>query len=159
MNKWMAILAMVVMVSCTSIDCPVNSLVRTRYQFTNSAGDSLKLLDSVSVVSTRENGTDTLILNKGVKISKFHLPISYSYPEDELVFFFDGDSLHQKDTLWVKKDDIPHFESVDCNASFFHKLTEIRHTHNYLDSVVIVNPSVTNNDAVVHVYIYPKVND
>ena len=27
--------------SCTSIECSINSLVRTRYQFTNSAGDSI----------------------------------------------------------------------------------------------------------------------
>jgi hypothetical protein len=159
MNKWMAILAMVLMISCTSIDCPVNNLVRTRYQFTSSAGDSLKLLDTLSVVSTRKDGRDTLIFNKGVNVCKFHLPISYSHPEDVLVFYFDGENLHETDTLWMKKDDIPHFESVDCNASFFHKLTDIRHTHNCLDSVVIVNPSVTNDDAVVHVYIYPKIGD
>lgn len=152
------ILATVIVVSCTTIDCPVNNLVRTRYQFTNSAGDSLKLMDTMTVVSANKDG-DTIVLNKGVSISKFHLPISYSHPEDELVFYFDGDNLHLADTLWIKKDDIPHFESVDCNATFFHKLTAIRHTHNCLDSVIIVNPSVTNDDQVVHVLIYPKVDD
>ena len=152
------ILATVSVVSCTTIDCPVNNLVRTRYQFTNSAGDSLKLMDTMTVVSANKDG-DTIVLNKGVSISKFHLPISYSHPEDELVFYFDGDNLHLADTLWIKKDDIPHFESVDCNATFFHKLTAIRHTHNCLDSVIIVNPSVTNDDQVVHVLIYPKVDD
>lgn len=158
MNKWLMILATVIVVSCTTIDCPVNNLVRTRYQFTNSAGDSLKLMDTMTVVSANKDG-DTIVLNKGVSISKFHLPISYSHPEDELVFYFDGDNLHLADTLWIKKDDIPHFESVDCNATFFHKLTAIRHTHNCLDSVIIVNPSVTNDDQVVHVLIYPKVDD
>lgn len=152
------ILATVIVVSCTTIDCPVNNLVRTRYQFTNSAGDSLKLMDTMTVVSANKDG-DTIVLNKGVSISKFHLPISYSHPEDELVFYFDGDNLHLADTLWIKKDDISHFESVDCNATFFHKLTAIRHTHNCLDSVIIVNPSVTNDDQVVHVLIYPKVDD
>jgi hypothetical protein len=63
------------------------------------------------------------------------------------------------DTLWIAKDDYPHFESVDCNASYFHKLTSIRHTHNCLDSVVIVNPSVTNDDQVVHILLYPKIGD
>ena len=145
--------------SCTSIDCPVNNLVRTRYQFTSSAGDSLKLMDTLTVVSARKDGKDTIVFNKGVQISRFHLPISYSHPEDILVFHFDGDSLHVADTIWVKKDDILHFESVDCNATFFHKLTAIRHTRNCLDSVVIVNPSVTNDDAVVHVNIYPKVSN
>ena len=144
--------------SCSSIDCPVNSLVLTQYQFTNSDGLALSLLDTLTVSTARKDGSDTLF-NKGTNISKFYLPISYSHPEDELVLHFDGDSLHLTDTLWVKKDDIPHFESVDCNASFFHRLTDVRCTHNLLDSVVIINPSVTNDETVVHVHIYPKVGD
>ena len=144
--------------SCTTIDCPVNSLVLTQYQFASSDGLILTLLDTLTVSTTRKDGLDT-VFNKGSNISKFYLPISYSHPEDELVFHFDGDSLHLADTLWVKKDDIPHFESVDCNASFFHKLTDIRCTHNLLDSVVIKNPSVTNDDQVIHVYLYPKTGD
>ena len=158
MRKWLMVLAAAVVVSCTSIDCPVNSLVLTHYQFTSSDGQVLTLLDTLTVAMTRKDGSDTLF-NKGTQLSTFYLPISYSHPEDELVFHFDGDSLHWTDTLWVKKDDIPHFESVDCNASFFHKLTGIRCTHNLLDSVVIINPSVTNDETVIHVYIYPKTGD
>ena len=152
--------------SCTSIECSINSLVRTRFQFTNSAGDSISLKDTLTVVTTRKDGSqkviftsDSIIYNKGVGTCKFHLPISHSHPEDELVFHFIGDSIHLTDTLWVEKEDYPHFESVDCNASYFHKLTSIRHTHNCLDSVVIVNPSVTNDDQVVHVNISPKIGN
>ena len=144
--------------SCSSIDCPVNSLVLTQYQFTNRDGQALALVDTLTVSTTRKNGKDTLF-NKGYDISTFYLPISYSHPEDELVLHFNGDSLNVTDTLWVKKEDFPHFESVDCNASFFHKLTDIRCTHNLLDSVAIINPSVTNDDKVIHVYLYPKTGD
>ena len=130
--------------SCTSIECSINNLVRTRFQFTNSDGDSISLLDTLTIVT----GT-----------CKFHLPISQSHPEDVLVFHIFGDSVDVTDTLWVMKEDYPHFESVDCNPTYFHKLTSIRHTHNCLDSVVIVNSSVTNDDRVVHVNIYPKISD
>lgn len=152
------ILAAVVVVSCTSIDCPINNLVRTHFQFTNSAGDSLTLADSLSIMSARKDGRDTLIF-KGSNMAKFHVPISYSHPEDILVFTFFGENLNVVDTMWIKKEDIPHFESVDCNATYFHHLTDIRHTHNCLDSVAIINPSVTNDEGVIHVYLYPKTND
>lgn len=148
------------MASCSSIDCSVNSLVRTQYQFTDSDGNALTLLDSLSVVTTTKDGKDTTILNKGVNISTFQLPISYSHPEDILVFQFSGSKgLSTPDTVWVKKNDYPHFESVDCNAIFFHQLTDVRYTRNCLDSIVIKNPSVTNDDQVVHLYIYPKTDD
>lgn len=167
MNKWYAILMVALLVSCSSIDCSVNNLVRTKYQFYSSSGDSLNLLDTMTVVTMRVDGSDTIIynadddvvFNKGVGVSSFHLPISYSHPEDVLVFHFDNANLHVTDTVWIKKEDYPHFESVDCNASFFHKLTDIRYTKNCFDSLVIVNPSVTNDDQVLHVRIYPKVSD
>ena len=150
----------VFLASCSSIDCSVNSLVRTQYQFTNSDGNALTLLDSLSVVTTTKDGKDTTILNKGVNISTFQLPISYSHPEDILVFQFSGSNgLSTADMVWVKKNDYPHFESVDCNAIFFHQLTDVRYTRNCLDSIVIKNPSVTNDDQVVHLYIYPKTDD
>jgi hypothetical protein len=89
------------------------------------------------------------------------LPISYSHPEDVLLFKFEiasTDSL-VRDTVWIKKDDYPHFESVDCNTTFFHTLTNVRYTRNYIDSIVINNPSVTYDSKTVHFYLYPKSDD
>ena len=63
------------------------------------------------------------------------------------------------DTVWIKKDDYPHFESVDCNTTFFHTLTNVRYTRNYIDSIVINNPSVTYDSKTVHFYLYPKSDD
>jgi len=66
--------------------------------------------------------------------------------------------VHVVDTVWIKKEDHPHFESVDCNTVFFHTLTNVRHTRNYLDSIVIKNTSVTFDDETVHFKLYPKSN-
>lgn len=159
MKKWLALLGAVVIISCSSIDCPVNNVVATRYRFYNTVGDSLTLLDTLSVTSTRKDGTDTLILNQLSEKSSFSLPISYSHPEDVLVFEFKNKEIIARDTVWVKKEDIPHFESVDCNATFFHTLTDVRCTTHLLDSIVIKNSSVTYDNTIVHFYVYPKVSD
>lgn len=159
MKKWLALIGAVVIVSCSSIDCPVNNVVATRYRFYNTVGDSLTLLDTLSVTSTRKDGTDTLILNQLSEKSSFSLPISYSHPEDVLVFEFKNKEIIARDTVWVKKEDIPHFESVDCNATFFHTLTDVRCTTHLLDSIVIKNSSVTYDNTIVHFYVYPKVSD
>jgi len=147
------------MVACSSVDCPVDSSVTTLYQIRNSDGTELTLTDTLTVKSTRNDGKDTIIYNKGISISEFALPISYLHPEDVLVFSFDNDnndSLHVADTVWIKKDDYPHFESVDCNTTYFHTITDVRFTCNYIDSIVINNPSVTYDSQTVHFYLYPK---
>ena len=156
----------VLMVACSSVDCPVDSTVATLYQIRNSDGTELKLVDTMTVrtVDAESNdlvlytGRDSIIYNKGVGISQFNLPISYVHPEDVLVFQFgiaNTDSLVE-DTVWVKKEDYPHFESVDCNTTYFHTLTDVKYTRNYIDSIVIKNPSVTYDSQTVHFYLYPK---
>lgn len=169
MKRLPYLLIVLMVAACSSIDCPVENVVSTQYQVLDSAGAQLKLTDTLTIISTRKDGRDTSLLdptlyNKGINISSFSLPISYSHPEDILVFYFDNtivtdsDSigLHLVDTVWVKKDDYPHFESVDCNTSYFHTLTGVRCTHNYIDSIVIKNTDVTYDTEKVHFLLYPK---
>ena len=157
--------------SCSSIDCPVQNTVSVQYEIRDKVGKALSITDSLSVISTRRDGKDILlnfttrvddqkiILNKLVGESAFSLPISYSHPEDILYFCFKDSVKTVVDTVWIKKDDIPHFESVDCSASFFHELTDVRHTHNAIDSLVLVNRSVTYDVQTVHFYLYPKTSN
>jgi len=160
------LLVMMLMAACSSIDCPVNNTVATLYQIRNSDGTELILSDTMTVLTTRVDGVeinilDSALYNKGIGISSFSLPISYLHPEDVLVFKFDNSNkdLHVADTVWIKKDDYPHFESVDCNTSYFHTLTGVKYTSHYIDSIVIKNPSVTYDYETVHLYLYPKSNN
>ena len=147
--------------ACSSVDCPVNNTVAALYQVRSKDGAALPLADTMTVSTTRANGKDTIIYNKGISISQFSLPVSYSHPEDVLVFQFDikESNLHVVDTVWIKKTDYPHFESVDCNTAYFHTMTDVKYTCNYIDSIVINNPSVTYDSQTVHFYLYPKSND
>lgn len=161
--RWLVTLALTVsqvsllVTSCTSIDCPVKNTVYTVYNLytADEAVDTLR--DTLFVFTRRSNGSDTLLLNSGIGLTTFPLAISYSCPEDTLffVFCYRPDYL-SVDTVLIKKDDIPHFESVDCHASFFHRLTAVRSTHNAIDSITI-NKSFVDYDAeTAHFHLYLK---
>ena len=114
--------------SCSTIECPVQNKVALNFAVRtyDSSGAEVTdtLNDTLYVWSERKNGTDTLILNRAVGVTSFSLPLSYSHPEDVLVFAtiaYDGSDF-TLDTVWIQKEDIPHFESVDCSAHFFHNL-------------------------------------
>jgi hypothetical protein len=111
-------------------------------------------VDTLTVTTRRnDNSNDTLLYDMTEK-SSFYMPMSYFHPEDILALDFRYGKEHFYDTLWVKKEDIPHFESIDCNAKYFHRLTSVRNTTHYIDSVVIKNSYVDFNNATVHIYVY-----
>ena len=145
--------------ACTSIDCPLVTTVRTYYVLQTPAQTTDTLRDTLSIRTFRANGSDTLLLNKGIGLTSLSLPVGYTTPEDTLYFIFKNGSFRAVDTVLIKKENIPHFESVDCNARFFHRITAVRSTHNAIDSININNPSVDYDTQTVHFHIYLKSHD
>lgn len=147
--------------SCSSIDCPVENTVAVYYNFKqyNNAGELIAdtLNDTLWIWTMNGDGQETALLNRLQGKTSFALPISYQHPEDTLIIATRDTTLAWTlDTLWLKKNDIPHFESVDCPAHFFHELTGVRCTHDGIDSVVIRNPSVTYSKDANNINIFLK---
>lgn len=147
-------------IACSSIDCPLNNLVYTNYALYDSYRNTDTLRDTLTVMINNAEGNDVIVLNRDVNITSFILPISYSHDSDE--FYLEiRDTLHNIifDTINVKKENIPHFESTDCAPSFFHKLTDVTYTRNAIDSVVINTPEVDYDTSKEHFRIYFKHRD
>ena len=145
--------------ACSSIDCPVQNVVRSYYQVLDGDGNKVAFADVLTITSKRLGGSDTVLFNQGTNVSAFSLPMGYTTPEDTLYFSLSNDSAEWLDTVWIKKDNISHFESVDCSASFFHKLTAVRSTGHIFDSIVINYPSVNYDTTKVHFNLYVKTSD
>ncbi|MBR1933303.1 MAG: hypothetical protein IJ841_06425 [Prevotella sp.] len=133
------------LMACSSIECPVQNTVYTVYELADT------LHDTLTVTSRRADGIDTTLLNSSVNPTVLNLPISYRNPVDTLVFT--TQRLAVTDTVWVAKDDIPHFESVDCNASFFHRLTSVSCTYHGIDSIRILHSTVDYDPSNAHIRI------
>ena len=144
--------------ACTSIDCPVENNVITVYKLkkANGSTDTLKV-DTLTVMTKRAESKDTTLLNKVTGITSYDMNISYTQPED--VFYYtllDTLGNTYRDTVYVKKENYPHFESVDCQAAYFHKLTDVRTTHHIIDSIVIKRSTVNYDSRNEHFHIYFK---
>ncbi|MDT3387280.1 MAG: DUF6452 family protein [Bacteroidota bacterium] len=140
---------MLVMASCSSVDCPLNNTVSANFQL---EGNVTKLTDVLTISTLLHNGNDSILLNQLQSAQKFSLPMSYGQDED--VLFFQTGTI--KDTVWIAKENHPHFVSVDCGVNFFHTVTGIRYTRNALDSIVINQKEVTYDALPTHFYVYFK---
>ena len=151
------ILSSLLLSACSSIDCPLNNRVFAKYKI---SGDTSIISDSITVSAplSQAEGDDTVLVNKSSGIDSLNIPMSYNHPEDMLLFTVNvkDTTLSYTDTVWVEKEDLPHFESIDCNPSFFHTIKGVRCTHNIIDSIKLNNPNVTYNDAKAHFIIYFK---
>ena len=152
-----AVAAASLLAACSSIDCPVQNTVYTAYGLYKPGGERDTLRDTLTVLTARRDGTDSVLLNRSLNTTAFELPMSYTAPADTLVFRIDAASGRTTtDTLWVEKDNYPHFESVDCNISFFHYITRVRWTHNAIDSVVVNKQHVDYDASTEHFHLYLK---
>ena len=148
------------LISCTQIDCPVQNTVYTVYDLMKADGTrDTMLTDTLWIWTQRADGSDTLLMNRfcGASATTFDLPISYTQPEDVLMALI-ADTLghYTLDTIRIKKENTPHFESVDCQAAYFHTITAVSTTHNGLDSIGINNPTVNYDASTAHFYLYRK---
>src|SRR5574344_335016 len=152
------IIIAIIFVSCSTMDCGLNSLVQTNYKL---AGIVDTLNDTLTVSTNKSDGNDSVIYNKVVGIDSLIIPMSYQNDED--VFYFEikhksSTSFVQTftDEVRIKKTNVPHFESIDCASTFFHEITEISYTRNAIDSIVIKRKDVNYDITRPHFYIYFK---
>lgn len=149
-----ALLATLLVCACSSIDCPVQNTVYSVYQLQTADERVDTLRDTLFVFSRRSDGNDTLLFNAGIGLTSFALPVGYANPEDTLEFILvNRPNYIVSDTVFIKKENIPHFESVDCSASFFHRLTAVCSSHNAIDTLTINNDFVDYDAQKAHFYI------
>ncbi len=140
--------------ACVSIDCPINNSVNTIYNLQKPDGTADTLgVDTMWVNIQRADGEDGLLINRlcGTSATKFTIAMSYTQPED-IVFLAvkDTSGNNWKDTIRVKKENYPHFEGVDCQARYFHKITNVMSSHHLVDTVIINNPEVNYDTSKAH---------
>ncbi|MBQ9636285.1 MAG: hypothetical protein IJV36_00110 [Prevotella sp.] len=145
---------MLLLSACSSIDCPLNNRVAVVYKL---MGDVAPLVDTLTISTARFDQNDTVLLNRAVGVDSFQLPISYNRPEDVLYFRrASATGWSATDTVVIEKQDIPHFEAIDCNPSYFHEIKNVRHTRLGIDSIVINQSKVTYDASKSHLLIYFK---
>lgn len=137
--------------ACSTIDCTLNSRVLSVYAFEDT------LSDAITVSTTRYSEGDTVLLNKLVNATSFSIPMSYTNGTDILYIERTNTTGHRTlDTLQVAKINVPYIESIECNPTYIHTLTNVAYTQYGIDSVRIENPTVSFDKTHAHIKIYFK---
>ncbi len=145
------------LMACSGVECPLDSLVYTQYQLLKADGQADTLRDTLTITTNQMDGNDTVLVNLKVNTTEFTLPISYTNPEDVFYFYVkDTFGIVTQDQVTVTKENNAHFESINCSPAYFHTLTSVTWTNNAIDSIVIINPEVNYDISYKHFSIYFK---
>lgn len=157
---WACAVSMLMLVSgCSNIECPLdNIVVMTCGLYTTDTHEHLKLQETLDVLPM---GKDTVLLNCASDITDFMLPLRQAADADTFLLRFTGRTGQvSTDTLIVSHTNTPHYESIECPATVFHTLTDVKWKHQEgtdfplsIDSVALVR-TVVNYDDVENLRIY-----
>jgi hypothetical protein len=63
-----------------------------------------------------------------------------------------------RDTIEVTHQNIPFVSNIECGTIMYYQIESLRYTTNALDSVVLINPKVTNEET-TNFNIYYRTSD
>lgn len=146
-----AILVTLMLVACDSDNCQLGGVVTINFKL---SGEEPILKDTLTIYTTTAQAKDTILLNKSVNTKEFSLPMSYTQKEDSyFIIRTNKEGFSIKDTIKIKKENIPHFESVECPITYFHKIQEIKTTYNSIQNIELKNTMVDYNATNKHIII------
>lgn len=150
--------------ACGDSDCPLTTTSFARFDFLSSKNHaSIKLTEETTVTGfiradvivrdTLPDGSiketvvkDSLlndtIINKEKSLSALSLPLSYTSKTTYVIHY----TQKMRDTIEVSHQNIPFISDIECGTMMFYKVESLKYTTNALDSVVIVNPNINNEE-------------
>lgn len=158
---YITLLALVAMVtSCSSIDCELDGKIQCHYAFVNQDDEAVQLAYPLTVTLLRKMvDTDSVFINQQDKVNAMDIPMSYLAETDSIALTLTIDeNTSVSDTMRLTKSNKEVFESVDCPARYQHEITYVSSTHNFIDTLIINNPKVSNNASVKNILIRVHTN-
>jgi hypothetical protein len=125
------------LISCTPQACQEETQSLVKATFYKYGTDSIKAPDSLTVYGL---GRDTsLIYNKSLNLKTIQIPLDASAGTCGFVFRINGIT----DTLTFSYTSYPHLVSKECGFTFYHILDSYTVTGQTIDTVKIINKSIT----------------
>ena len=139
------LLSAILIPACEVENCPPNALSFAHFTFVDQYGRSVVYTDTLSVYGQTDYGDpvvqDTLV-NREMNVGELSLPLSYG-TQTRFILRYNS---RTQDVITITHRNIPYFMNLDCGTMMFYEVTGAETTSRMLDSLVITNPNIDNNE-------------
>lgn len=135
------------MASCNTSGCTELRSATPRADFYSSSGSAISL-DSISITGVGVKGDSTLV-HAGQRVSQVYLPMPPVTDTVRWEIRYEWKVLSEfdiTDIIEIVYERQPWFAGEECGAMYRYLIQNVSFTTNAIDSVVVVNPLVTNVD-------------
>ena len=132
------------MAGCGESDCSLTTVSVARFDFLDSqTGKSVSFSNGATVTGIATIA-DTLnvdtVFNQATNYMS--VPLSYTHKTTYVMHYTEL----MRDTIEVTHKNIPFVSNIECGTMMFYQIESLRYTTNALDSVVLINPEITNEE-------------
>ncbi|MDE6334927.1 MAG: hypothetical protein K2L77_09815 [Muribaculaceae bacterium] len=135
--------------ACNSTGCLDNGSALPLAGFYSSATADPISVDSVEIAGVGAPG-DSVLEKAHLALSKVYLPMNPSASVTRWAFIYRQKQLQAlgiTDTISFDYEAIPYFASEECGAMYIYRITGVRHTDNFIDSITLTDSLITNVEA------------
>ncbi len=130
---------------CGETACPLTTQSFARFEFMDSETHRPVTLSPAFDVTgsiTTDDGMsmDTLVYNAAS--TDMSLPLGFTRKTTYTLHYTET----MTDVIEVTHKNIPYLENVECDTMMHYIVEDVKYTTNHLDSIVIVNPEITNEE-------------
>lgn len=137
-------------------ECPLNSVSQARFEFRDSKTHQPVALTNGATVTGIANIDGTLDIDTVFNQAQNYMSVPLSYTDRTTYVIHYTETM--RDTIELKHKNIPFVSDIECPALMFFEVEDFRYTTNALDSVKLVNPKITNEEA-INFNIYYRASD
>ncbi len=144
---WVGLLIAVVILTsgCGESNCPLTTQSFARFDFMdNETHQSVALspaFDVTGTIVTEEGETLSNVVFNDAS-STMSLPLGYTTKTTFTLHYTET----MTDVIEVMHKNIPYLENIECGTVMHHIVEDVKYTTNHLDSIVIVNPEINNEE-------------
>lgn len=130
--------------SCSESDCSLSTISLAHFDFLDSKTQKAVELTEGAMITGIANIGDTLIIDTLFNQAKSYMSVPLSYTDQTTYIIHYSETL--RDTIRVTHKNIPFVSDIECGAMMFYNVEDIGYTTNVLDSVILVNPEINNEE-------------
>lgn len=130
--------------SCGESECSLTTTSYAHFDFLDSKTHAAIAITNGATITGISNVEGNELVDTLFNLAQSNMSLPLSYTNQTTYVMHYSETL--RDTIRLTHKNIPFISDIECGAVMHYIVEELRYTTNVLDSIVLINPEITNEE-------------